>query len=148
VPPITDSIEINRRPEDVYAYSFDPNRRTEWQPTVQEIRIETGGPADAGTRARETRRVTGGPRTFGWEVTEHDPPHRWGFRGTDGPVRPRGTMTFSPANDGAATKVDFEIEFSGRGPAAILAALARRDARKQVPAELARLKERLELIPA
>jgi uncharacterized protein YndB with AHSA1/START domain len=141
---ITSSIEITRSPEDVYAYSLDIDRRPEWQPTVQHIARETGGPVHTGTRARETRRVTGGPRTFGWEVTEHDPPHRWGFRGIDGPVRPSGTMTFSPAGGGSATKVEMEIEFTGRGPGVVLAALARRDARKQVPAELACLKENLE----
>jgi uncharacterized protein YndB with AHSA1/START domain len=144
MPAITDSIEIARRPEDVYAYSFDPDRRTEWQPTVESITVETAGAAHEGTRARETRRVTGGPRTFGWEVTEAQPPHHWAFRGIDGPVRPSGRMTFSPTNGGAATKVDFEIEFNGRGPGALLAVLARRDARKQIPDELAHLKERLE----
>jgi uncharacterized protein YndB with AHSA1/START domain len=141
---INGSIEIARSPEDVYAYSFDIDRRTEWQPTVQRITNESPGPAGNGTCARETRRVTGGPRTFGWEVTENEPPRAWAFRGTDGPVRPRGRMTFTPINGGGATNVAFEIDFVGRGPAALLAALARRDARKQVPEELACLKAKLE----
>ena len=141
---ITSSITIARTPDEVFAYSADLEHRVEWQPTVQEVVAEDAEPMQVGSRARETRRVTGGPRSFGWELTAYDRPHSWAFRGTDGPVRPVGTMRFSPINGGSETHVEFEIDFRGRGAGTILALLARRDARKQVPRELAQLRARLE----
>jgi uncharacterized protein YndB with AHSA1/START domain len=141
---ITGSITIARTPDEVFAYSADLARRREWQPTVQDVVAENAGPMQVGSRVRETRRVTGGPRKFGWELTAYDRPRSWAFRGTDGPVRPVGAMRFSPSNGGAETRVEFEIAFRGRGAGTILALLARRDARKQVPRELAQLRARLE----
>lgn len=141
---VTDSITIARTPDEVFAYTTDLAQRKEWQPTVVEVIAETAEPMRTGSRARETRRVTGGPRTFGWELTAYDRPRSWAFRGTDGPVRPFGTMRLSPSNGGAETHVELEIDFVGRGAGKILALLARRDARKQVPRELQQLRHRLE----
>ncbi len=144
MPATVHTIEIARTPDDVFAYSVDVERRREWQSTVQEIKAENGEPMHIGSRARETRRVTGGPRSFTWEITSYDPPRSWGFRGTDGPVRPHGTMRFTPIAGGARTKVEFEIGFHGRGAGVIFALLAKRDSRKQVPRELDQLRQRLE----
>jgi uncharacterized protein YndB with AHSA1/START domain len=41
VAPITHSVEIARRPEDVFAYVTDPSRFTEWQDAVVSARRET-----------------------------------------------------------------------------------------------------------
>jgi uncharacterized protein YndB with AHSA1/START domain len=141
---ITASITIARTPDEVFAYSADLEHRMEWQPTLQAVAAEDTEPLHVGSRVRETRRVTGGPRSYSWELSAYDRPHSWAFRGTDGPVRPVGTMRFNPIDGGSQTQVDFEIDFRGRGAGTILALLARRDARKQIPRELAQLRARLE----
>jgi hypothetical protein len=82
--------------------------------------------------------------TYTYEVTEHDPPSRLAFRVIDGPVRAFGGMSVAPADGGSRSRVDFELDFEGHGFGKMLVGLARRDARKTVPADLATLKRKLE----
>ena len=79
-----------------------------------------------------------------FEVTEHDPPSRSSFQVTGGPVRPHGTVTFTPLDDGRRTRVDFTMEFVGHGLGKLLLPLVNRDARRLVPHDLEALKQRLE----
>ena len=78
------------------------------------------------------------------QIVEHDPPRKVSFRGIDGPVRPVGTVTVEPLDDGARSRVTLELDFEGHGVGKLLAPLARRDASQRVPEDQARLKERLE----
>jgi uncharacterized protein YndB with AHSA1/START domain len=143
---ITDTVEIARSPQEVFEYSVDPDRRTEWQEAVQEISMQTPRPPAAGSRVREVRRVPGpgGPRAFVWEITAYEPASRWSFRGLDGPVRPYGTMRFTPLDGGARTRVDFEIDFEGRGLGKLFAVFARRGAPQQVRSDLQGLRRVME----
>jgi uncharacterized protein YndB with AHSA1/START domain len=144
MPPIRGSIEIARSTEEVFRYAADPTRRREWQETVRAVEVGTPGRVGAGTRVRETRAVTGGDRTFEWEYDRFEAPHTCGFRGVTGPVRPVGAITCDALGGANATRVEIAIDFETSGIARPLAILARRDARKQVPRELAALKQRLE----
>jgi len=142
--PITGTIEIARPPQAVFDYVTDLARQGEWQDAIISVDVETKGPTGVGTRASETRRVPGGKQTFPFELTEHDPPHRSSFQVTGGPVRPHGTMTFTPLENGARTRVEFEMELVGHGLGVLLLPLVNRDARRRVPQDLAALKQRLE----
>jgi uncharacterized membrane protein len=142
VAPIRESIEISRSPEDVFAYLDDLSRHGEWQSQIQEVHVETDGPTRVGTRAREKRAVPGGVREMTYEVTAHDPPRSVSFRGIDGPVRVVGTATVAPAGQGSLVSV--ELDFEGRGLGKLLLPMVRSQARKQVPLDQQRLKERLE----
>jgi Polyketide cyclase / dehydrase and lipid transport len=59
--PIVRSIEIARRPEDVFSYAPDFSRFPEWQEGVVSVRPQAEGPPGVGSSAVVTRRV--GPRT-------------------------------------------------------------------------------------
>ncbi len=141
---IVESVEINRRPEDVFAYLDDLGRHNEWDDQIASTRVETEGPTRVGTRATDTRRTPMGKQDVTYEITEHDPPRRAAFRGTSGPVRPVGAVTVESLDDGARSRVTIEIELQGNGLGKLLAPLANRDARKNVPKNQAKLKERLE----
>jgi uncharacterized membrane protein len=141
--PITSSIEIDRSPEEVFAYLDDLARHGEWQSAIEEVTVETDGPTRVGSRARERRRVPGGSREFRYEIVEHDPPRRSRFRGLDGPVRPVGVVTVAPIESGKS-RVTIELELEGHGAGKLLAPLARRDARRTIPLDQQRLKQRLE----
>jgi len=142
---ITETVEIARRPEDVFAYLEDLSRHSEWQTQIESFELLTEGPTRVGTRAVDTRRVPGGRRKITYEITEHDPPRRVAFRGLDGPIRPEGVVTLEPLDDGRRSRVTLELDLVGHGlMGKLLAPLARRDARKRVPEDQARLKERLE----
>jgi uncharacterized protein YndB with AHSA1/START domain len=140
--------EIARSPLEVFEYVSDATRLPEWQPSVDEAVADPPGVLRVGMTGREVRRVPGGNRTFRWEVTECDPGSRWSLRGVDGPVRAHVTVTLAPTLGGASTHVDYAIWFDGHGIGKLVRLLAQQGARKEVPAILALLKQRLELAGA
>jgi len=141
---ITETVDIDRPPQDVFAYLDELTRAGEWQEQVVDVQVETEGPVRVGTRAKETRKVPGGPRTYTYEVTEHDPPNRAAFRVLDGPIRASGTITLEPLDDGSRTRYSIELDLVGHGFGKLIAPLARRDARKQLPKDVQQLKQRVE----
>jgi uncharacterized protein YndB with AHSA1/START domain len=142
--PVTGTIEISRPPQDVFDYVGDPSRNGEWQSALVDVQVETEGPTKLGTTVKETRLVPGGKQSYHYEITEWEPPRVSAFTVVDGPVRPKGSITFTPLDDGTRTRVDFEIEFHGHGFGKLIVPLAARDARKHVPNDLAALKARCE----
>ena len=142
--PIVESIEIDRSPEDVFAYLDDLSRHKEWDDMIVETKVETEGPTRVGTRATDTRKLPFGKQDIAYEITEHDPPRRSAFRGTNGAVRPVGSVTIEPLDGGARSRVTLEFELQGRGYGKLLAPLGNREARKHVPEQQVKLKQRLE----
>jgi len=142
---IVHSIEIERPAADVFSYLDDVERHGEWQSQIVSSRRETDGPTGVGTRVTDIRRVPGGKQqSVTYEITEHDPPRRSSFRGVNGPVRPLGTVMVEPAGENRSN-VTLELELLGHGLLGMaLAPLARSQARKLVPENQKRLKERLE----
>lgn len=138
------SVEVERSPEDVFAYLDDLERHGEWQSNILSSKRETDGPTGVGTRATDVRRVPGRTQSVTYEITAHDPPRKFAFRGVNGPVRPVGSVTVEPVG-GGGSRVTIELDFRGNGlVGAIFAPLVRRQAPKQVAEDQRRLKERLE----
>jgi hypothetical protein len=77
--PIVESIEISRRPEDVFPYITDPSRLPELQESVVNVQREDSAPIAVGSRVVVTRRSA--PRTAGWERSS-------GARCSPAPPRP------------------------------------------------------------
>ena len=142
---ISESIEINRSPEDVFAYLDDVERHGEWQDQIVAVERQSDGPLGVGSRVRETRRVPGGDRSMTYEVTEHNPPRQSSFRVVDGPVRAVGTISIEPVGDGSRSRLTIAIDFKGHGLAGrVLLPVAKGQARKQIPKDQAKLKDVLE----
>jgi uncharacterized membrane protein len=142
--PLVDSIEINRTPEDVFAYFDDLGKHAEWQQQIVSVHVETDGPTRVGSRATDKRRLPGGARDITYEITEHDPPRTSSFRGVNGPIRAAGTLTIEPLEGGARSKLTLAFELKGQGLGVLFAPLARANARKEIPKSHQRLKEILE----
>jgi uncharacterized protein YndB with AHSA1/START domain len=141
---IRESIEIARRPEDVFAYLNDFSRHGEWQSNLVSARVETEGPVRVGTRVSETRRMGKRVQPVPIEITEHDPPRSFAFRGTEGPIRPVGRGTVEPVGDGSRSRFTIELELVGHGFGKLIAPLATSQARKDIPKNQQKLKELLE----
>ena len=143
--PISESIEINRRPEDVFAYLDDVERHGEWQEQIVDVQPEGDQPMGVGKRVRETRRVPGGDRSMTYEVTEYDPPRQSSFRVLDGPIRAVGTISVEPVGDGSRSRLTFSLDFQGHGLGGkLLLPVAKGQARKQIHKDQARMKQLLE----
>jgi polyketide cyclase/dehydrase/lipid transport protein len=145
VAPIVHSVEISRRPEDVFAELSDVPRFSEWQEGLISARVEGDGPIGPGSRVKMTRRVVGGrEQTMTSEMTELSPPRSFAFRGIDGPIRATGKGTVEPIGDGDRSRFTFELDFEGHGLGKLLLPLVRRQARKELPMSHQNLKRRLE----
>ena len=141
---IEGGVEIARRPEEVFAYLDQLDRHGEWQEQLVSARADSG-PTKLGTRSTEVRRVLGGrTQTLTYEITEHNPPRSFAFRGIDGPIRSVGRVTVEPVGDGSSARASVELDFVGHGFGKLLRPLVIRQVRNQVPKDQQRLKQRLE----
>ena len=143
---IVESIEITRRPDDVFAYVTDASQFPDWQESVVAARPEGDAPLAVGARTVVTRRVGGRAVSTTEEVTELQPPRRWGFRGVGGiPVTGFADGTIEPLDGGRRSRVTIALEFEGHGIGRLLVPLVvRRQARKQLPRTQQQLKAILE----
>lgn len=142
--PITSRIEIARPAEDVFAYTTDPSRFSEWQDDVVSVRIE-GEARGVGTRFTTIRRMGRSERGMTQVITESRPPTKWAARGVDGPVRPRVDMTVEPLADNTRSRVTVVMDFEAHGIGRLLVPLiVRRQAAMRTPQSYQHLKERLE----
>jgi uncharacterized protein YndB with AHSA1/START domain len=91
--PIVNSIEISRRPEEVFRYVTDPSRLAAWQKSVVSARAD--GPTAVGCKVVVTRQVGRMERAMTAEIAELTPPRAWKVRGTDGPIREMSTAPLS-----------------------------------------------------
>ena len=138
------SIEIARRPDDVFAYVTDPTRLPEWQESV--TRSESSDtPARVGTKARVTRRMGRREMTQTAEIVELTPPTSWSVRGLDGSVRGDIRGRVDPLDDGARSRVRIELDLQGHGIGKLLVPLfVKRKAQQEAPRNAQNLKTRLE----
>jgi uncharacterized protein YndB with AHSA1/START domain len=143
--PITERIEIDRRPEDVFAYVTDPSHVPEWQESAVSVRQQGTGPVADGTRVAITRRVGRHDMTMTVELTDLNAPRSWSVRGVDGPVRGTVKGTIDPLGEGAASRVTMALDFEGHGLGKVLVPLVvRRQASREMPKNLQKLKQLLE----
>lgn len=141
---ITTDIEVDRPTEQVFAYATDPTRFSEWQKGVVDGHIDGSGTPHVGARCLTTRRIGFASRPATSEVTHIDPPKTWGVRGIDGPIRAIVDLTVEPIAEDRA-RLTIAVDFEGHGIGQLLVPLVvRREARKEMPANLETLKERLE----
>ena len=148
MPAIVASTEVARPATEVFAYATDPARFSEWQQGVVDGHMAgstdaTGTPA-VGARCVMTRRVGGASRAVTSELVHIDPPRAWRVRGIDGPVRAVVDVLVEPVAD-ARSRVTISVDFAGHGIGKVLVPLViRREARKEMPVNMAALKQRME----
>ncbi|MHC0432472.1 SRPBCC family protein [Streptomyces sp. O3] len=142
---IKETVDIARRPEEVFSYMTDPSHLPEWQESAVSAHTVGDGPLTVGSRFETVRRMGRREMPMTMEVVELEPPRRWHFHGVDGPIRGDVTGTIEPLDDGERSRMTFEVDFETHGMGKVIAPLvARPQIRKQLPADQARLKALLE----
>lgn len=141
--PIINAVEIDRPPAVVFPYVIDPRTFAAWQPTVLEGALDRE--AGVGAICTTTRRIGGSAREIHSRIIEYDPPHRWADHGIDGPIRGVVSVDVEPLDHGARSCVKITVDFEGRGIGKVLVPLVvRRQAAREMPSNLRRLKAALE----
>jgi uncharacterized protein YndB with AHSA1/START domain len=140
---IVATIDISRRPEDVFAYVADLARFPEWQDDVVSVRGE--GDTPVGSKAVVTRRV--GPRKLPMteEVVELNPPRSWTVRAASGPLVGIAQGTIEPLDFGRRSRVTIAFDFEAHGIGKLLVAfLIRPQVSRRLPRNEQKLKRVLE----
>ena len=142
---IAESIDISRRPGDVFAYAADFSHFPEWQRGVVSVRREGDAPLAVGSRAIVTRQAGRRKLARTEEITELNPPRTCTVHGGGGPLTAIAKVTIEPLDAGQRSRVTIALDFKGHGIGRLLLPLViRRQARKQLPKNQQRLKEVLE----
>jgi uncharacterized protein YndB with AHSA1/START domain len=148
MPPIVASAEIERPAAEVFAYATDPARFSEWQQGVVDGHMD--GPANGtqsaavGAKCVTTRRIGGANRPSTSELVHIDPPRTWGVVGVDGPIRATVDVLVEPVTD-FRSRLTISVDFTGHGIGKVLVPLmVRREARKEMPDNVAALKRMIE----
>jgi uncharacterized protein YndB with AHSA1/START domain len=148
MPPIVTSAEIDRPAAEVFAYATDPARFSEWQKGVVDGHMEgTNGTGQSavGRKCVTTRRIGGADRPSTSELVHIDAPKSWGVRGIDGPIRAAVDVLVEPVTD-SRSRLTISVDFTGQGIGKILVPLmVRRQARKEMPDNMAALKRMMEV---
>jgi uncharacterized protein YndB with AHSA1/START domain len=145
MPAIVESIEISRRPEDIFSYVADPSHHPEWIESVVSVRREGDTPLALGSRVVATRRVGPWKVRYTEEMIELHPPRTWANRGVGGiPVIAVANGTVEPLNNGKRSRVTIACEFQGHGIGKLLVPLLARRLARQLPRDEQKLKEVLE----
>lgn len=142
------AIEVKRPAAEVFAYATDPTKFDQWQQGVVGGSMESRGDAPAiGDHCLTVRRIGGAERPSTSELVQLDPPRNWSVRGIDGPIRAQVDVTVEALGE-ARARIRIAVDFEGHGIGRLLVPLVvRRQARKEMPTNLAQLKHRIEASP-
>jgi len=141
------SVEVERPAAEVFNYATDPSRFHEWQQGVVSGSMQSRGAPAVGDRCVTTRRIGGAERPATSEVVELNPPRTWAVRGIDGPIRAQVDVCVESLTD-QRSRLTIAVNFEGHGIGKVLVPLVvRRQARAEMPGNIARLKERIETPP-
>ncbi|MGA4801568.1 SRPBCC family protein [Streptomyces lavendulocolor] len=145
---IRQSVEISRRPEDVFTYMTDTSHMPEWQESALAVTPVGSAPGGLGSRVRVTRQMGRRRMPMTMEMSEYDPPRSFRMDGVDGPVRGHVRGTVEPIGDGERSRVTLDLDFESHGIGKVLVPLVVRPrARKEMPKNEQHLKDILEARP-
>jgi uncharacterized protein YndB with AHSA1/START domain len=136
------TIEIERSPDDVFAYLADVSHLTEWQSGVHAAAIEGGARAEEGARVHESRTLLGKEHTTTLEIVEFDPPRLFTLKALDGPALLTVRHELEPSGDD--TELTVVVEGEVKHVPGFAAGLMMRGAERQFRKDVERLKRVLE----
>jgi polyketide cyclase/dehydrase/lipid transport protein len=139
-----ESIEISRRPEDVFTYVLDPLHYAEWDDSVISAHRDDPSPLAVGSKTTVLRRM--GPLKVPAieELVELNPPRQFTNRGVSGLVAGISKCTVEPLDGGQRSRLTIALDIEARGIGKLLLPVARRRARTSLTAQVKRLKEILD----
>jgi Polyketide cyclase / dehydrase and lipid transport len=139
-----ESIEISRRPDDVFAYVLDPLTAPQWDDSAVSAHREDPSPLTVGSKTTVLHRMGPWKVPTTEEVVELNPPRQFTNRGVSGPLAGVARCTVEPLNCGRRSRLTIALEIEARGLGKLLLPVARRRARRVLPEHLKKMKEILD----
>ena len=140
---IEESVEIDRPPEEVFAYVADPGHLPEWSGIVQEVHKEAQGQLQGGDRFTTVAKFLGRRFETPFEVTVHESPRHHSHKSTGGPLAQEWTLTFEEVA-GGGTRFTQVVEGEPGGFFRLAGPMLEMAGRRQFRADLGNLKDLLE----
>jgi hypothetical protein len=140
-----ESIEISRRPEDVFTYVLEPKYYPEWDPSAVSAHRQDPSPLTVGSKTTVLHRMGPFKMPTIEEVVEFSPPRQFTNRGVSGPLAGVARCTVEPLSGGRRSRLTIALEIEARGLGKLIRPFARRRARRALPKQLKKLKEILEV---
>ena len=107
-------VTIKRPLEEVFAFTSDPARLSQWQKAVIESRQTSDGPPGVGAKGVNVRKVMGQRIEANWEVTAYKANEGYTIKSTaGGPVAFELTYAFTAVEGGTRVQVKFQGEAKG-----------------------------------
>lgn len=108
------TIQINRKPEDVFALLTDLDRLPDWATVVVETHDVPHRPIRNGTTFRQTLRVAGRNLEAEWHVAELEPPRHVAYKATaPGGGQLAMKQTIVPSGDGSQVELELDYDLPG-----------------------------------
>jgi uncharacterized protein YndB with AHSA1/START domain len=145
-PLVSESVVIERPPDEVFAYVTEPQNIPEWVEVIREVRKETEGPPREGEHFTVAIDIGFLGRRWepSFEVTAYEPPRRYSDRrNLGGPFQDEHTYTFEEAG-GGGTRLSLAMEAHPGSFFRIIEPLLEKAIQRQVRKELGTLKDVLE----
>ena len=136
------SIFIDRAPEDVFAFVFEPANAAKWQEGVVLAEFTSEGPLGMGSTWRNVSKMMGREIDMDFEVIDYDQPHRLCWKSISGPIQTKTCATFESQNGG--TLITFSGEGAPRGFLRMAEGILRKRLENQFKGNANRLKALLE----
>jgi uncharacterized protein YndB with AHSA1/START domain len=96
----TNSIFINRPPQDVFNVITDPAKISLWQSMTESAEWSSNGSHGVGSTQRVVARFLGRKIESEIEVTAWEPPHRVDYKFVNGPYPAKASNTLEPQGEG------------------------------------------------
>ncbi|WP_100487995.1 SRPBCC family protein [Sporolactobacillus pectinivorans] len=113
------AVSIHRPVKEIYDFILNGENNKLWRPSVVDVKQETAGAIDIGTKFSQTMKGPFGKSISGdYEITECKADQTISFKVISGPARPVGHYVFE--NDGEETKVTFTLSFKPSGFARLM----------------------------
>jgi Polyketide cyclase / dehydrase and lipid transport len=139
-----ESIEISRRPEDVFTYVLEPLYYPEWDDSAVSAHRKDPSPLTLGSKTTVLHRMGPWKVPTTEEVVELNPPRQFTNRGVSGPLAGVARCTVEPLKGGRRSRLTIALEIEARGLGKLLLPFARRRGRRVLPKHLKKLKEILD----
>ena len=137
------TVQIDRPIEEVFAFVSDPANFPLWAGAlVKELRQTSAGPVGVGTTFTQLNVLMGRRFTSEMRVARYEPPYRFEYETTSGPIRFAGHYTF--VEEGNSTKFTSVDELEPSGILRYLQPLLQPFAQRQITANLSKLKAIIE----
>lgn len=137
------SIEVDRPPEEVFAYWSDWTNNPKWQQGMESCTWTSEPPLRLGSTYDQRASMLGRPIVSSFEVVEYEPDHLVRIKTTKSTLPLDITRRVTPRSDGGTT-LDATIRGEPKGLMRLFDPLTKRMVERNVRQDYARLKELLD----